>query len=258
MPSNTLAARMSAASRACISNSSVLRMVSGSLPSITSCRPFCRNGSASNCSSRSRPSRPWRRAMLLQSMIFLMTCTGSCDGGRNIHGNIVNARFMTSIGVCTQMAATVPTTTIMNAADDTSAWMPAPLRMAPRMIAIAASSRPVMLSTSTAAPLVVPLGQLRLQAQQRLPVPLADGRFGDFEHRIDLFQVPLLQVIQRQKDGHKLAQHMYRLDDRLAQRLIEGVGFRVRRTIGQAIERGFIAVVGIIQPQQLAAEGVML
>src|ERR1700691_994739 len=250
MPSNTLAARMSAASRACMSNSSVLRMVSGSLPSITSCRPFCRNGSASNCSSRSRPSRPWRRAMLLQSMIFLMTCPGSCDGGRNIHGNIVSARFITSIGVCTQMAAMVPTTTIMNAADDTSAWMPAPLRIAPRMIATAASSRPVMLRTSTAGPLVVPLGQLRLQAQQRLSVQLTDARFGDFEHRADLFQVQLLLVVQRQHQALALGQHLYRLDDGLAQRLVEGVGFRVRRAIGQAIERGFIAVVGIVQAQQ--------
>ena len=34
---------------------------------------------------------------------------------------------MTCIGVCTQIAAIVPTTTIMNAAADTSAWMPAPL-----------------------------------------------------------------------------------------------------------------------------------
>ena len=36
---------------------------------------------------------------------------------------------MTCIGVCTQMAATVPTTTIMNAAADTSACTPAPLRI---------------------------------------------------------------------------------------------------------------------------------
>src|ERR1700728_2068845 len=257
MPSKTLAARMSAASRACMSNSSVLRMMSGSLPSITSCRPFCKNGSASNCISRSSPSNPWRREMLLQSMILPMTRARSRDGARSIHGNISSARFMTSIGVCTQMAATVPTTTIMNAAEDTSAWMPAPLRMAPRMIAIAASSRPVMLRTSTAEPLVVPLGQLRLQAQQRLPMQLTDARFGDFEHRADLFQVQLLLVIQRQHQALALGQHLYRLDDGLAQRLVEGAGLGIRRAIGQAIERGFIAVVGIVQAQQLAAEGVL-
>ena len=49
---------------------------------------------------------------------------------------------MTSIGVCTQMAAIVPTTTIMKAAEETSACMPAPLRIAPSMIATTASIRP--------------------------------------------------------------------------------------------------------------------
>src|ERR1700733_2247813 len=194
--------------------------------------------------------------MLLQSMILLMTRTGSSNGGRSIQGNITSARFMTCIGVCTQMAATVPTTTIMKAAADTSAWMPAPLRMAPRMIATAASSRPVMLSRSTAVPLVVPLGELRFQAQQRLTMQLTDARFGDFEHRANLLQIQLLLVVQRQHQTLALGQRLYRLDDRLAQRRIERACLRIGGGIGQAIERGVFAV-GIVQAQQLAAERIL-
>src|SRR5580698_1831994 len=97
---------------------------------------------------------------------------------------------MTCIGVWMQIAATVPTTTIMNAAADTSACTPAPLRIAPRMIATDASSRPMMLKTSTAiSSSTLPLAEPRLQPQQRLPVQLAYARFGHFQNRTDLLEI---------------------------------------------------------------------
>jgi hypothetical protein len=86
--------------------------------------------------------------MWLSSTIFFTSRAGSYGGGRNTHGSIENARRITSSGVCTQIAATVPTITIMNAAEDTSACTPAPFKIAPSTIATAASTRPRMLNTS--------------------------------------------------------------------------------------------------------------
>jgi hypothetical protein len=59
---------------------------------------------------------------------------------------------MTGSGVCTQMAAIVPTTTIMNAAEDTKAMRPAPFNTAPTTIAQTASTRPMMLRMSRLIP----------------------------------------------------------------------------------------------------------
>src|ERR1039457_4747364 len=104
---------------------------------------------------------------------------------------------MTSIGVCMQIAATVPTTTIMKAAAETSACTPAPLSIAPSTIAIEASARPKMLSTSTRAVLCLPLAEQRLQSQQSLAVQLTHARFRDLQHRADFLEIEFLLIVQR-------------------------------------------------------------
>ncbi len=47
------------------------------------------------------------------------------------------------------MAAMVPTTTIMNAAADSNAWMPAPLSTAPTSTATSARTKPMAERMST-------------------------------------------------------------------------------------------------------------
>ena len=74
-------------------------------------------------------------------------------GGLKIHGRMRIACFITGSGVCTQIAAMVPTTTIMKAAADSSALMPAPLSTAPTRIAtVSASTRPTELRMSMRRP----------------------------------------------------------------------------------------------------------
>ena len=75
------------------------------------------------------------RAVLLHSTIFLISSARFTDGGLNTHGRMRIACFITCSGVCTKIAAIVPTTTIMNAAADSSALMPAPFSTAPTRIA---------------------------------------------------------------------------------------------------------------------------
>src|SRR5665213_3524593 len=257
MPSNTFAARVSAASRPYMSTSSVLRIVSGSLPSTTSCRPLRRKASGSPSIRCSSPSRPWRREMLLQSTILRAITPGSFAGGRNTHGSRFRARFMTSIGVWMQIAATVPTTTIMKAAADTSACTPAPLSMAPRMIAMEASATPSMLSTSMPAVLVLPLAEQRLQSQQRLAMQLAHARFRHLEHRADFLEIEFPLVVQRQHQALALRQFLYRIDDRLPQRIHQCHALRIQCVVGQAIQSRVFAVLAIVEAQQLAAQCVL-
>src|SRR5690349_24216088 len=66
----------------------------------------------------SRPSRPCLRAVWLHSTIFLIRSARCTCGGLKIHGRMPSARFITPRGVCTKIAATVPTTTIMNRSEE--------------------------------------------------------------------------------------------------------------------------------------------
>jgi hypothetical protein len=65
-------------------------------------------------------------------------------------GTIFQARRNVGIGVCTRLAAKVPTTTITNAALPTSAPALLPFRIAPPMIAIRPRTTPMMLRISMA------------------------------------------------------------------------------------------------------------
>ncbi len=58
------------------------------------------------------------------------------------------ARKNVDIGVCTRLAASVPITTITNAALPTSAPALEPFKIAPPMIAIRPKTMPMMLSMS--------------------------------------------------------------------------------------------------------------
>src|SRR4051812_29002612 len=153
MPSNTFAAVVSACSRMLRSTYMTLLMLSGSVPSTTSCKAFCTKSSCSRSIIISSPSRPCLRAMLLHSTILAMRRRPSRTGGRMTQGKILSARCMTGSGVWMKMAANVPTTTIMNAADDTSAISPAPFSTAPTRMAFSASTSPMMLNMSNRAPL---------------------------------------------------------------------------------------------------------
>ena len=86
--------------------------------------------------------------MLLHSTIFSIIAVGSLIGGLNTQVTIFHARRNVAIGVCTRLAAMVPTTTITNAALPTSAPALLPFKIAPPMIAIKPSTTPMMLKMS--------------------------------------------------------------------------------------------------------------
>ena len=69
-------------------------------------------------------------------------------GGLNTQETIFQARRKVAIGVCTRLAANVPTTTITNAALPTSAPALLPFKIAPPMMAISPSTTPMMLRIS--------------------------------------------------------------------------------------------------------------
>ena len=73
---------------------------------------------------------------------------GFCRGGMKTQETIFQARKNVAMGVCTRLAANVPTTTMTKAALPTSAPALLPLRIAPPMIAISASTMPMMLKIS--------------------------------------------------------------------------------------------------------------
>ena len=128
----------------------------------------------------SSPSSPCLRAMLLHSTIFVMSGWPSRDGGRMIQGKILSARCMTGSGVWMQMAAIVPTTTIMNAAAETQRHEAGALAARRRRrMAFSASTSPMMLRMSNAVTLH---SETR---QQRIDVCLARGdiALGDSGHR---------------------------------------------------------------------------
>ena len=148
MPSKTLAARESADSRAVMSTSRLWRMASGSAPSMTIIRPLRRKSSLTPSTSVSSPSSPVRLAVLAHSTKLAMRSSTSAVGGLNTQGNIAKARRMVAIGVWIMTAAMVPTTTIMNAALDTSACRPAPLSTAPTSTDTRANTIPSRLRIS--------------------------------------------------------------------------------------------------------------
>ena len=88
------------------------------------------------------------RAILLHSTIFSIIAAGLLIGGLNTHATIFHARRKVAIGVCTRLAAMVPTTTMTNAALPTSAPALLPFKIAPPMIAISPSTMPMMLKIS--------------------------------------------------------------------------------------------------------------
>src|SRR4051812_3324536 len=233
MPSHTFAARVSACSRTSSSTSMIPRIASGSDPSTTSCRPFCTKVSFSFWIMGSRPNNPCLRAMFDHSMILRISSSAPSCGGLNTQPTRLMACLNTPSGVCTKIDANVPTTTIMNAADDSSECRPAPLRIAPTRIATTASRKPTTERISMASSeLVAPAGESRLQARQRLAMDLADARFTHLEHGSDLLQVHLVVVVQ----GHDGALAFRQVRDRIrecgAEALVDHVAERVRARIG--------------------------
>src|SRR5579862_1616182 len=226
MPSKTFAAVMSACSRTCISTFITLLMLSGSLPSTSSCSAFLTNGSPSRSITGSSPSRPCLRAVWLHSTMRAMSCWPSRSGGRITHEKIASARRMTCSGVCTRIAAIVPTTTIMNAAAETRAMMPAPLRTAPTRMAQTASTRPRMLRMSKVRSLAR-VRQAGLEPHQRLSVELAGARFGHLQHFTDLLQVQPFAVVQRHDQALALGQLVDGLRERIPQLLLGGFAERI-------------------------------
>src|SRR5580704_13684233 len=200
MASNTLAAWVSKCSMASNSISMLERMASGSPPSTRDCRPFFKKLSFSDSTADSRPSRPCLRAMLLHSTIFSITAAGLFAGGMKTQETIFQARRKVAMGVCTRLAASVPTTTMTKAALPTSAPALLPFNMAPPMIAISASTMPMMLRMSMASVRRQPLREPRAQANQCLTMDLADPGFGNLEHLADFAQVHVLVVVQRQHE----------------------------------------------------------
>src|SRR5271169_4133063 len=193
--SKTLAACVSKCSIVSSSISMLERIASGSPPSTKDCRPFFKNSSCSPSTADSKPSKPCLRAMLLHSTIFSIMAAGLLTGGLNTQETIFQARRNVAIGVCTRLAASVPTTTMTKAALPTSAPALLPFKIAPPMIATSASTMPTMLKMSIQLVRRQPLRQPRPQAHQRLAVNLADTRFGDLEHLADFTQIHVLVVI---------------------------------------------------------------
>src|SRR5579859_373346 len=196
MDSKTFAACVSKCSMVSSSISMLERMASGSPPSTKDCRPFFRNSSFSPSTADSKPSRPCLRAMLLHSTIFSIMPAGLTAGGLNTQETIFQARMKVAMGVCTRLAARVPTTTMTNAALPTSAPALLPLSIAPPMMAMNASTMPMMLRISIGSIRRQPLRQARPQAHQGLTVDLADAGFGDLEHLADFPQVHIFVVVQ--------------------------------------------------------------
>src|SRR5271156_5423554 len=171
------------------------RIASGSPPSTRDCKPFFKNSSFSPSTADSKPSNPCLRAMLLHSTIFSIIAAGLLTGGLNTQEMIFQARKKVDIGVCTRLAARVPTTTITKAALPTSAPALEPFKIAPPMIAIRASTMPMMLRMSMRSGGTQPFGEPGAQAHERLPVDLAHARFGHLEHLADFSQIHVLVVI---------------------------------------------------------------
>src|SRR5580658_5346693 len=164
------------------------RIASGSPPSTNDCRPFFKKSSCSCSTADSKPRSPCLRAILLHSTIFSIIAVGLLMGGLNTQETIFQARRKVAIGVCTRLAAKVPSTTMTNAALPTSAPALLPFRMAPPMMANNPSTTPMMLRISMGSIGGQPLREPCAQSYQRLSVYLTDTRFGYFEHFADLAQ----------------------------------------------------------------------
>src|SRR5271168_5048728 len=186
------------------------RIASGSPPSPRDCRPFFKHSSCSPSTADSNPSQPCLRAMLLHSTIFSIMAAGLLTGGLNTQETIFQARKKVAIGVCTRLAASVPTTTMTNAALPTSAPALLPFKIAPPMIATSASTMPTMLKMSIQSVRREPLRQPRPQAHQCLAVYLTYPRFRDLEHLADFPQIHVLVVVQRQHQFFALGQQVDR------------------------------------------------
>src|SRR5580692_3041194 len=184
------------------------RIASGSPPSTKDCRPFFKNSSCSPSTADSKPSNPCLRAMLLHSTIFSIIAAGLFTGGLNTQEAIFHARKNVAIGVCTRLAASVPTTTMTKAALPTSAPALLPFKIAPPMIAISPRTTPTMLKMSIKSIRRQPLRQTRPQSHQRLAVNLTDARFRDLEHLADFTQIHVLVVVQRKHQFLALRQQI--------------------------------------------------
>src|ERR1700723_2610427 len=237
MDSNTLAACVSKCSIVSNSISMLERMASGSPPSTKDCRPFFRNPSFSPSTADSKPSKPCLRAMLLHSTIFSIMAAGLFTGGLNTQETIFQARKNVAMGVCTRLAARVPTTTMTNAALPTSAPALLPLRIAPPMIAMSASTMPMMLKISIGSIRRQPLRQACPQAHQRLAVNLADTGFGDLEHLANFPQVHILIVVQGEHQFFPLRQRADRRAHRAAKAGVLDIVQRTRPFVARVVGR---------------------
>src|ERR1700733_13380095 len=208
MDSNTLAACVSKCSMVSNSISMLERIASGSPPSTKDCQPFFRKSSFSPSTADSNPSNPCLRAMLLHSTIFSIMAAGLFAGGRNTQETIFQARRNVAMGVCTRLAASVPTTTMTNAALPTRAPALLPLRMAPPMMAISASTMPMRLRMSMDLFWRQPLRQARSQPHQGLAMNLTNARFGHLQHLADFAQIHVFVVVQGKHQLFTLRQHV--------------------------------------------------
>src|ERR1700678_461999 len=216
MASKTLAACVSKCSMVSNSISMLERIASGSPPSTRDCNPFFRNASFSVSTADSRPSRPCLRAILLRSTIFSIIAAGLFTGGLNTQETIFHARKNVVSGVCTKLAANVPSTTMTKAALPTRGPALLPLRIAPPMIAISARMMPMMLRISIGSIRPQPLREACAQPYQRLAVDLTHSRFGHLEHLAYFAQVHVLIVVQRQHQFFPLGQLIDRGRERIA------------------------------------------
>ena len=148
--SKTFAEAMSRCSRALSSTSSVLRMVSGSLPSTRSCSPLRANMSGSVSVRPSSPSRPSRRATWLQLTTFWMVAVRSWAGGLATQPTIFNARRNAGTDDCSRVAPSEPPTTMMSAGPLSSEPRCPPSSTLPPRMAPSPMRRPATLRTSIA------------------------------------------------------------------------------------------------------------
>src|SRR5690606_9498535 len=182
----------------------------------------------------------------------VMMARRSGTGERNTQGRMMIARRITLPGVCTRIAAMVPTTTIISAAQDTSACSPAPLRTAPTSSATSARTMPIRLNTSSSSASGAPVTHARTQAYQGLSVDLADAGFTDAEHRANFLQVQFLVVVERHHQPLTLRQAGNGGGQPLAQGALLGFTARISGVVrhiggaGRFVEAADLACGGVL------------
>src|SRR5205085_6946115 len=184
----------------------------------------------------SSASMPSLRERAAHPAIASISRDASCTGGITIQRARRIPSLNTRHGLCTSTAASVPPTTMMNAASCTSdpSWPPS--SHCPPIIARNASARPARLRMSTTGlylecsssvigrheamaqprPTFLPLAQTGAQSRDGLAVELAHTRLAHLEHRRDLLEVHVLLVVEAHQQLLALRQRFDGLHQRAA------------------------------------------